>query len=139
MSIPLINGVAYDFAQIRANVLGVVLYGISSINYTETQEKANNYGLGDRPVSRGSNIIETSGDLEISMNDVEALRGISPTDGSLLYIPSFDIVVIFLNAQKVVTHVLKNAEFTGDGVSGSTGDTDMRMTFNIIFSHIKYR
>ena len=50
--IPLINGTAFDFAQIIVNILGVPVASVSSIEYEETQEKVNNYGAGNRPVSR---------------------------------------------------------------------------------------
>jgi hypothetical protein len=138
MSVPLINGRAYDFTQITAIVLGVPLSGISSITYIEEQEKTNNMGIGNRPVSRGKGPIDASGSIEISMNDVEALRDAAP-NGSLLQIPTFDIVLVFGNPQKPVTHILKNVEFMNDGVESTQGDTDLRRTFDIIMSHVKYR
>ena len=87
MAVPLINGKAYDFALITVVALGVPLPSVSDINYTEEQEKENNFGLGDRPVSRGKGAINASGSLDISMNDIEALRDVAP-DGSLLKIPA---------------------------------------------------
>lgn len=138
MSVVLVNGRAYDYTQITAIVLGVPLAGISSITYIEEQEKANNFGTGNRPVSRGRSAIDASGSLEISMNDVEALRDAAP-NGSLVQIPSFDIVLVFGNPQKPVTHILKNVEFTNDGVETTQADTDVKRTFDIIMSHVKYR
>ena len=138
MATPLINGKAYDYTQIIMNVLGVDIHSVSSINYTEEQEKANNFGTGNRPVSRGAGAIDCSASFEISMNDVEALRDVAP-DGSLLKIPAFDISVTFNNTQGVVTHVIKNCEFTSDGVETSQGDTDIKRTFDLTPSHIKYR
>lgn len=138
MAVPLINGQAYDFQLITAVVLGVPLPSISAINYTEEQEKENNFGLGDRPVSRGKGAINASGSLDISMNDIEALRDVAP-QGSLLQIPAFDIVVVYGNPQKPVTHVLKNCEFIDDGVETSQNDKDVKRTFGLVISHIKYR
>tara|TARA_R110002020_G_scaffold60580_1_gene163969 strand:+ start:377 stop:793 length:417 start_codon:yes stop_codon:yes gene_type:complete len=138
MAIPLINGRAYDFAQIVTTILGVPVAGISAVTYTEEQEKVNNYGAGSRPVSRGHGPITASGSVTIQMNDVEAIRDAAP-NGSLLQIPSFDITVTYLNAQKPVTHVLKNCEFTSDGVEASQGDTNIERSFDMVISHIKYR
>ena len=138
MSVPLINGKAYDYVGITAIVLGVPLPSISQINYTEEQEKTNNFGTGNRPVSRGKAAIEASASFEISMNDVEALRDVAP-DGSLLLIPAFDIIIVYGNPQKPITHVLKNCEFTNDGVETSQGDTDIKRTFDLVISHVKYR
>ena len=72
------------------------------------------------------------------MNEVESLRDASP-DGSLLKIPAFNITVTYLNLQKVVTHKLKNVEFTNDGVETSQGDTDIKRTFDLVISDIQYR
>lgn len=135
---PLINGRAYDFAQIIVTVLGVPVASVSAIDYEETQEKKNNYGAGNRAVSRGAGAIEATASIEFSMNDVEAIRKVAP-NGSLLQIPSFDITVFFGNPQSPTTHVLKNAEFTKDGVSGGQGDTDMKYKFDLILSHIVWR
>jgi len=136
--IPLVNGTAYTFAQIVATIGGVPIASISAINYVETQEKVNNYGQGNRPVSRGSGVIEVTSSVEMSMNDVEAIRA-SALNGSLLNIPAFDIVVFFGNPQSPVTHVIKNCEFTSDGVEGTQGDTDLKRTFDLMPSHIKWR
>jgi len=135
---PLINGKAYDFSQIVTNILGVTVAGITSISYSEEQEKVNNFGAGNRPVSRGAGAINASGSVTISMNDIEALRDAAP-NGSLLQIPAFDITVTFLNDQKVVTHVLKNCEFINDGVETSQGDTDVVKGFDLVISHIQFR
>lgn len=138
MSVPLVNGRAYDFTQIQAVVLGVPLPSISSITYLEEQEKENNFGVGNRPVSRGQGAINANGTFDISMNDIEALRDAAP-NGSLVQIPAFDIVVVFGNPQKPTTHVLKNVEFLDDGVEGATGDKDLKRSFAVVMSHVKFR
>ena len=135
---PLINGRAYDFAQAVANVLGVPLMGISSINYTEEQEKSNNFGAGKYAVSRGHGAVDASASFEIHMNDIEAMRAAAPL-GRLLDIPPFDITVTYLNENKVVVHTLKNCEFTNDGVEGSQGDTQLQRSFDLVLSHVEYR
>ena len=136
--IPLVNGVAYDFTQIVFSLLGVPIPGVSSITYAEEQEKTNNFGTGNRPVSRGRGPIDSNGSVEMSMNEVEAIRDAAPS-GSLLQIPPFDITIVFGNPQKPVVHVLKNVEFLNDGVDSTQGDTDLKRTFDIVISNVKYR
>lgn len=136
--VPLINGTAYDFSQIIVTILGVPVASVSSIEYKEEQEKKNNYGAGNRPVSRGAGVIEASGSFEISMNDIEAIRTVAP-NGSLLQIPAFDITVFFGNPQKPTTHVLKNCEFTNDGTETSQGDTDVKRKFDLVLSHVVWK
>jgi hypothetical protein len=139
MALPLINGRAYDYSQIIIAILGVPVSGVSSINYDEEQEVTGNKGTGEYDVSVGLGGISASGSLEMSMNDVEALRDVAPIRGSLLSLPFFDIVVVFGNPQGVQTHTLKNCKFKKDGVNTSTGDTDIKYTFDIYMSHINYR
>jgi hypothetical protein len=136
--IPLINGRAYDFTQVVVKILGAPVASVSAISYTEEQAKENNFGAGSRPVSRGRGAINASGSITISMNDVEALRDVS-LGGSLLNIQPFDVQVSFLNSQKVVTHILKNCEFLDDGVEMSQDDKDVKRSFNLVISNIKYR
>ena len=136
-TIPLINGRTYDYVHITMTILGVPIEGVKSINYTEEQEKTNNYGTGEDPVSRGRAAIMCKGSLELPMEEVERIRSASPT-GSLLKIDMFDIVIVHGVVGKVAIHTLKNVEFLDDGVETSTGDTQITRTFNILPSNIKY-
>jgi hypothetical protein len=137
-NVPLINGRAYSFVDVVVKIAGVIAPSVMKIDYTEDQEKKNNFGTGERPTSRGKGKIEAKASIDLSMNDVEAIRDVAP-DGSLLNLPPFDIEVHFLNAQKVVTHVIKNCEFVNDGVSAGLDDQDIKFSFNLIPSHILYR
>jgi hypothetical protein len=137
MAVPLINGKAYDYTQITISVLGSPLAGVSQINYTETQDKTNNFGTGNRPVSRGQGAINATCSLEISMTDVERLRSAAP-NRSLLFLPAFDIIVIYINGVTTHRHIIKNVEFSDDGTETSQGDTDIKRTFNLTPSHIEF-
>jgi hypothetical protein len=138
MPTPLINGRAYDFTQIIVTILGVPVVSVSKISYNQKQEKKNNYGQGSFAVSRGQGVIEADASIEMSMNDIEAIRDVA-LNGSLLNVPSFDITIFFGNAQKPITHVLKNCEFISDGLEASQGDTDIKQSFDLVVSHVKFR
>lgn len=138
MAEPLVNGRAYDYTDIQFSILGVQINGITEINYTEEQEKTNNFGTGIYATSRGRGPINPSGSIGLNMNEVEALRTIAP-NGSLLNVPPFDIVVVYGNVQSPTTHVLKNCEFLNDGVETSQGDTAINRTFDLVLSHVLYR
>lgn len=137
MAEALINGQAYDYSQVVINILGVNLAGVTAINYVTEQPKTNNFGTGTNVVSRGKGAKDSTGSLEISMNDVQALRSVVPS-GDLLDIPAFDIVVSYLHPTGFVSHTLKNVEFTNDGVEGTQGDTDLTRTFDLVISEVKY-
>ena len=137
MALPLVNGREFSYVQIIVNILGVPVTGITALTYEEDQVKENQYGTGNRPVSVGDGPITTSGSIEILMSDTEALRAVAP-NRSLLQLPAFDIPVTFGNPGNVQTHVIKNVEFTKDGVNATQGDTGLKMTHDINFSHINY-
>ena len=138
MAAPLVNGISFDFVQLTPLFLGVPLVSMSSITYEEIQEKVNNFGIGNRPVSRGRGAIDASGSIELSMNDLEAMREVAP-NGSLLLLPASDFVLVFGNPQNIQTHILKNLEFTNDGMTGTQGDTDLKLTLNFVISNVQYR
>ena len=48
---PLINGVNYSWSNVKVNIFGVPMVGITDIEYDITQKKENNYGSGTNPVS----------------------------------------------------------------------------------------
>ena len=138
MAANLINGKAYDHTQLEIRLLGGQVFGVQNINYQQEQEKENNFGVGNNPVSRGKGAKNTSVSIELSMNDVEAIRD-SVATRNLLDIPAFDINITFLNEQRVVNHVIKNAEFVNDGVESSVGDKDITRSFDLVASDILYK
>lgn len=138
MAEPLVNGRAYDYVDVQLSILGAEINGVTEINYTQEQEKANNFGTGVFPTSRGRAQRDCSGSLGLSMNEVEALREVAPL-GNLLDIPSFDIIIVFGNVQAPQTHVVKAVEFTDDGVETSQGDTQIARVFSFVASHILFR
>ena len=136
MAVNLINGRSYDYSSITLLLLNIPVVGVTAINYEETQDKVNNFGTGNNPVSRGHGAKDGSGSFDLSMNETEAIRA-AASSRSLLDIPMFDVIIIYGNTGGVVrTHVLKNVEFTSDTGGGSQGDTDLVGTYNTVFSHI---
>lgn len=139
MSQPLINGQAYAWSQIKCNILGLQIQGISSINYNENQEMQDNYGAGNRPVSRGYGKIETTASVTLHMEEIEALQGASTT-GRLQDIPEFDIVISYLPENgNIVNHTLKNVRFKSNGREISEGDMMIESELELQVSHIKWR
>lgn len=134
----LINGRSYSYVDITAVGLGGAFPGMKTISYEQTQDKPNNFGTSVKPVSRGRGKRDSSGSLQLSMNDIEALRDAAP-NGSLLDIPSFDLIIVFGNPQNPVTHILKSLEFTNDGGDNSEDDTDLAFTLNFVFADLKTR
>lgn len=137
---PLVNGESYAWAQIVCTIAGVPVVGITEITYKEKQEKKNNYGAGNRPVSRGYGKKEPEASITLYLEELEAIRKATPT-GSILDIAPFAINVTFIpsNGAGTITHVLNNAEFLEDPVETKEGDTEVMCKLPLIISHITKR
>lgn len=53
MAAVLVNGVNWSWANLNNIAFGVPVIGILAINYKIKQNKENNYGVGNEPISRG--------------------------------------------------------------------------------------
>jgi hypothetical protein len=136
---PLINGKAYTWSQIDVNILGVSVTGITAISYSDSQEMEDNYGAGNRPVSRGYGAKESEGSITLYAEEVEALQDAEET-GDIMDIPEFDIVVSYLPEGGVIRqHTLHNCRFKGNGRDTSQGDTSIPVEIELQVSHITWK
>jgi len=136
--IPLINGKAYEYADITVNILGVPFLEVTSIEYGEVANIENIYAAGRYPIARGHGTVEVAGKITILMGDVQNLVSVAP-NGRLHDIPEFDIIVTFTDVNLIpVTHKVRNVRFKNNMVSSSTGDTSIPIELEIIPSHIEF-
>lgn len=135
--IPLINGVEHSWADIAVVAAGVLLVGITEINYADEQVVENAYGIGSNPVGRGYGNITPSADITISRKEVEALRAASPT-GRLQDIEPFDIIVAYIpiKGNTKFTHTIKQCSFANDSASWKQGDTHNNVNLKLVPSAI---
>jgi len=136
INIPLVNGVAHSWADIRLVVMGIMLSGITNIKYDDEQKMQNNFGAGKYPVSRGYGNVECTAAITIQSEELEALRAAAP-QGRLQDFPPFDVTVSYQPATgNVVTHTLKNAQFTANKRDVKQGDMVIESEIPLIISHI---
>jgi hypothetical protein len=140
MAQPLINGVEYgDFAQIRLNVLGREVVGITAISYSDEEDMKDNYGQGKYVVSRSTGQVKCEASITLLVSEVEALQVASPT-GRIQDIPTFDIPVSYVNFEDVlVTHVIHNCRFKKNSRSAKTGDMGQEVELPLLVSHISWK
>lgn len=126
-----LNGYSYADAKLEFN--GIDLPGVTSFEFTKTQAKTNNYGLGSNPVSRSKGNKEYSGSMEMDYDTQNLLSGLSAT-GLLTEIP-MGLMILSLErvdgGKEIVT--LGFFEFNGDGISGSQGDENLTQSIDVIF------
>jgi hypothetical protein len=134
---PLINGRTYGWADITVVIGGAPLTSICGIKYGEAQEKENKYGAGRYPVARGYGRISYTASITLLAGTVMALQNTAP-GGQLIRIQPFPITVCYQpEAGPLVTHVLKNAEFTDTNFEWAEGDLSKEIELTLIISHIE--
>jgi len=137
MAQTLVNGTSYTWAQVVINIGGAIINGVTSVSWSETQEKSNNYGAGRNPVSRGRGNVEYEASITLHMDEVEAIRATSAT-GKLIDIAPFDVGVSWLPANGIVVNKnLKFAEFLNDPMDTSDGDTNIELELDLIIADIE--
>lgn len=133
----LINGKAFSASDITLMIAGITVASASALTATVSQEKTNNKGFSDEPVSRGRATKEYESSIDLSYTDALKLRNLSPT-GGLLEVPVFEILVILDNAVNVSRIRIKNAEFMDDGIEVSVDDTEIKRTYGLVIAGIDY-
>lgn len=133
----LINGKAFSAADIVIMINGITVASASAFTATVSQEKTNNKGFSDEPVSRGRATKEYESSIDLSYTDRLKLANLSPT-GSLLEIPLFEVLVILNNAVNVSRIRVKNCEFVDDGIEVATDDTEIKRTYALMVAGIDY-
>lgn len=136
---PLINGKAYEWADIRLILFGIPVAGITAISYSDKQEMENNYGAGSLPVSRGYGNVMCEASITLESNEVEAITAQAP-NGRLQEISEFDVVVSYLPVGGLpVTHTLKMCRFMENVRDAKQGDKKIEVTIPLIVGSIKWK
>ena len=137
MAIPLINGINYNWANIKLVLFGVPVIGITKIDYKLKQKKENQYGMGYEPISRGYGNKEYDGSIEIYQDELKRIIASAPLR-DLMAIPPFTIHVVFESADGgfITEDTLLMCEFTEEGLAASQGETSLKVTLPLIIGKI---
>jgi hypothetical protein len=130
------NGINYSWSNISCILFGNVVVGISKLEYNEKQTKENNYGFGDKPISRGYGNYEYSGSMELYLDEWKKIIAGSP-DRSPLNIPPFEITVLFGGSRVVFSKdVLQYVEFLENPLDANQGDSKLMVKIPLIIGNI---
>jgi hypothetical protein len=138
MPIPLINGQSYAWSDVELSIMGVVVTGVSEIDYESDRDNKFGYGSGSDPISYAYGQMKCKGGLTLKMSTIEAIRVVAP-GRDITLLPPFPIVVSFVNVvNQIVTHKLLGCMITNDGVTVKHGDTDIEKKLNLLIGKIVY-
>ena len=145
MAEALINGREYSYAQIRINIFGYTVEGISSVDYQKKRAVKGNYGRGDKIVSYGRGNIECSGKVKLSLIEtlriMAAIKAIKGLDADLTDADPFDVEAVYVPddaTQVVVVDKILSCMFMDDGRSAATGDTQLEHEYELFVGDIKF-
>lgn len=138
MATPLINGINYSWANVKFNLFGVPVIGITEIDYDRKMKKDNNYGYGQDPISRGYGNIENSGSISIYFDEWRRIIAAAPS-ADPLYIKPFDIQVLFGSSSlNFKQDTLRSCEFLEDPFSVKQGDSKIMVKLPLIIALIEH-
>lgn len=136
-ALPMVNGVNYGWSNITLILFGIPVIGIVDISFNEKQAKDNNYGWGDKPISRGSGNFEYEGSIELYVEEWKKIIAASPERNPLL-IPSFDVKIMYGGSRvQYTTDTLKFVEFMENPFNAKQGDTKLTVKIPLIIGDIK--
>ena len=133
----LINGKAFSASDISVIIAGITVSSISGLTATVTQEKTNNKGFSDEPVSRGRATKVYEASVDLSYTEALKLRNLSPT-GGLLEVPIFEMLAVLDNAVNISRIRILNAEFTDDGLEVTVDDPEVKRTYGLIIAGMEF-
>lgn len=135
----LINGKAYEFTDIRVNLLGATVRGITAINYDSPRNKSNHHGSNKEPVSRTRGVEQPEGSITLEMKEVKDIENALGPDQKLTDIAPFPITVTYSpDGQQLVTDILEGVEFLNNPRDTSDGGGRITVQLNILPANIRY-
>jgi hypothetical protein len=141
-----VNGVLYSWSNLQINFTGSIaaaanaaVKGVTSINYSTTQEKEAVYGAGIKPVGIGYGNKTYEGSITLQLEELNALAAIAP-NGDITEIPPFDIIVSFAtdNPSKIRKDVLRECEFKNMGVTVGQNDKMIETDIQLFIADIQF-
>lgn len=135
---PLVNGKAYEWADIQINILGNIFTGATAIKYSEPQEMKNVMAAGRFPNSRIYGQVSPEGSITLLMAEVESIQRVAPL-GRIQDIPEFDIVVMYLDSANVtVKHVIRKCRFTSNSRETETGSDAIAVEIPLVIANVDW-
>ena len=136
----LINGNAYDWANLTISFLGTSISQITKISYDSKQDKKDNYGWYNQPISRSYGNVTYTGSMELYQDTWRAICQAAP-NGDPLQIPPFTVSVSYgnFNQSSVVsaTDVLSYVEFMENPMNAGQGELGLKVTVPLIIAGIQ--
>lgn len=132
-------GTVQGWNSLTVNTLGRDLEGITAINYDDTVTREQVYGAGKFPVGRSESNYEATSSITLLKEERDALLAALTPGMRIQDIPPFDITCLYARSGgQIQKDVIRNAQFTNNGVELTQGDGSSAFEFTLIVSHIDW-
>jgi hypothetical protein len=139
----MINGQSYGWTDVKINLLGRTLEGVSAIEYEDNVEMKNNIGKGNMPVSQTLGKYEAKASITIDMKEHTALLQALPAGVRLQHIASFDIIVMFEDkndtSKPIIKDIIRHCRFTGNKRELKVGSDSPEMKMELLVGCIDWK
>lgn len=132
-----INGTAYGAGDVKINILGRTITGISKVSYSTKQEKKNLKGMSRDNLQRGLGNRDHELNLTFKAFEIDAVSRTAP-NGDITRIKPFNAVISYLDTEEnlIKTDILKYVEFNGEKRDIKGGDTEVEVECEMIVGAI---
>lgn len=130
-------GTMTGWNNITINLFSRDVEGITALSYNDSMTKENVYGAGAYPIGRSRGNYEPEASITLYKEEADAIR--KAAGGRLVEIAPFDIIVQYMDKTgNIVKDILRNCEFTNDGVEVEQSDGSITTEYTLILSHIEW-
>lgn len=129
------NSKEFAWSNVEIAMLGRVLIRVRGVKYASKKEKEYLHARGENPHAIQSGNKTYEGELMLLQSELEAIQNQLESTQDVTDLDPFNITVVYKpkNGGALVTHILKNAEFTEDPREIGQGDKFQELTLPIMF------
>lgn len=129
------NSKEYAWANVEIAMHGRILTRVRGVKYAAKKDKEAVHGRGENPFAIQSGNKTYEGELILLQSELEALQRQMGDTEDITDMDGFNITVAYRpkGGGAVVSHILKNVEFTEDNREINQGDKFQELTLPIVF------
>jgi len=129
------NTKEYAWSNVEIAMLGRVLIRVRGVKYAAKKDKSYLHARGENPHAIQSGNKTYEGELMLLQSELEAIQRQLKDTEDITDLAPFNVTVVYKpkSAGALVTHILKNVEFTEDNREIKQGDPFQELTLPIMF------
>jgi hypothetical protein len=131
-------GTLVGWNNIKVNMFGRDLEGITELEYDDEQEMSNEFGAGNFPIGQAVGNYNAKAGITVYAEELIALQESLPEGKRLQDIPPFDIIVQYEYGEVKMKDVIKNCRMMKNGRSAKNNEGKMTFKVDLLTSHIEW-